>query len=316
MKQCYIIILNYRTWEDTLACIRSVFTSGYTAFKVIVVDNCSGNESLRRIREGLEHEPVGKAGSLAGPASTDLKDPLSFAGTAIAFLPDLTLLQNDRNSGFAAGNNIAIRALLGENALIWLLNPDMIVEQNTLHEMIGCLGQDQKTVVGSVHRRFEEPGTVLYYGGGRVNDWSGSARVITNVREIDSLEYISGGSLLTETAVFRSVGLLPEEYFLYWEETDWCHQARQKGYSMQVCLQATCYDKGGTSIGRGFLADYFYTRNGLLFLRKYKKQYLPTAFLLVFFRAGKKLLLGRTGRAKGIMTAAKDFLTGKRYENK
>jgi len=85
---------------------------------------------------------------------------------------------------------------------------------------------------------------------------------------------------------------------------------------MQVCLQATCYDKGGTSIGRGFLADYFYTRNGLLFLRKYKKQYLPTAFLLVFFRAGKKLLLGRTGRAKGIMTAAKDFLTGKRYENK
>ena len=310
MKQCYIIILNYKKWEDTFACIRSVFHSDYTAFTAIVVDNYSGNGSLQHIRQRLDQEPVTKAGS-TGPASIVLMDPLTFARADIGTLPDLVLLQNDRNSGFAAGNNLVIRALLGENALIWLLNPDMTIDSHTLREMIGCLGQARNAIVGSVHRSFNEPGTILFYGGGKVNHWSGNIRLIRNIRQIRHLEYISGGSLLTETASFRSVGLLPEDYFLYWEETDWCRQALQKGYSLNVCLQATCYDKGGTTIGRGFLADYFYTRNGLLFLRKYKKQYLPTAFLLVFFRAGKKLLLGQTGRAKGVMHGCQRFFNRK-----
>ena len=85
------------------------------------------------------------------------------------------------------------------------------------------------------------------------------------------MDYISGGSLFTHINSFNDLGLLPEEYFLYWEETDWCYRAKKKGYELRLCEKAVCYDKVSSSIGKSFLADYYYTRNGLFFLSKFKK---------------------------------------------
>jgi len=315
MKPCYILVVNYKRWEEALECIRSVFASTYPNFKVILTDNRSDNQSLEMIRQDLEDKPVELPVS-RGQLKTILVRHQAFASLAVSQLPDLTLVQNDANPGFAAGNNIALRAVMGEDAYIWLLNPDMTVAEDTLTEMIRCAQSGSNTIVGAVHRSFYDHEKVILYGGARVNYWIGNNSFISKPEDIGRTGYISGGSLLTDASSFRTVGLLPEEYFLYWEETDWCYQAREKGFPIVVCERATCYDKRSTTIGNGFWADYFYTRNGLLFLKKFKRAYLPSALLMTFFRVAKKLALGQGGRAKGVMLGAIDFLTGRRYEKK
>ncbi len=315
MKPCYILVVNYKRWEEALECIRSVFASVYPNFKVILTDNHSGNQSLERIMQHLQDDLIQKPGS-TGPLKPLLLHHLAFSSTPPAELPDLTLVQNDANAGFAAGNNIAIRAVQKEDAWIWLLNPDMTVDSQTLTQMIGCAQTADNAVVGAVHRSFYDHEKVIMYGGARVNYWMGNNSLIKHVKDIPKTGFISGGSLLTDASTYRAIGTLPEHYFLYWEETDWCYQAKERGFPIIVCLQATCYDKRSTTIGTGFLADYLYTRNGLLFLRKYKKGYLPLAFLMATFRIAKKLVLGQGGRAKGVLLGVTDFLTGRRYENK
>jgi GT2 family glycosyltransferase len=315
MKVCYIVILNYKRWDETLGCIRSVFTSTYPAFRVIVIDNDSGNGSLERLAEDLGRRPIrfGRADSPVVPA---VMDAAAFSTADLGKLPEITLVQNLRNAGFAGGNNVALRRLLFEDAYIWLLNPDMTVVGNTLSEMIRMAELGPDAVIGSVHYSFTQPERIIQLGGARVNYWSGNASFIRKAKDTGRLGYISGGSLLADAAVYRAVGVLPEDYFLYWEETDWCYRARQKGFRMVVCQEAITYDKRSTTIGSGFLADYFYTRNGLLFLKKYKRQFLPTAFLMAFFRIAKKLVLGQGARARGVAQGTLDFLTGRRYENK
>ena len=110
--------------------------------------------------------------------------------------------------------------------------------------------------------------------------------------------------------------MLPEEYFLYWEETDWCYRAKNKGYSLLLCETAICYDKVSSSIGKSFLADYYYTRNGLIFLSKYKKEKVATAVFFTIFRFLKRLVMGQPARAKGVYNGMLSFLNKDKHEYK
>lgn len=311
MKKCYIVILNYKRWEDAVECVASVFRSRYAPFTVIVIDNHSGNHSLDNIISALYASPA-IPGASGRPACV-LLDKSALSRTALTTAEGLVLVQNDRNAGFAGGNNIVLSLLKEEDAYIWLLNPDMTVQENTLGALMHVAGR--RAIAGAVLKSSADREKVLMYGGGKVNYWSGTISFIEKTSQLPALEYISGGSMLVHASAFNDVGLLPEDYFLYWEESDWCYAALKKGYTLQVSLDAVCYDKVSTTIGRGFLSDYFYTRNGLLFIKKYKPWGLPTALSLVIFRVIKKLLAGEAARAKGVIKGTADFLTNRRYEN-
>lgn len=301
----YIIILNYKNWQDTVECLESVLGLRYDNFSIIVVDNASANGSIQHLMEWADNYPA----LTTKPAfryfhSTDL--PAAFDGST---LPPLVFIQNDRNAGFAGGNNVAIRALAANDGYIWLLNPDIIVEQNMLTELIRFAdARPEHSVIGSVLKLYADRKKIHYYGGGRVRFGSAAISLVTTPEDIPRLDYISGGALLTKTSNFRELGVLPEEYFLYWEETDWCYRARQAGYELDVCTTAICYDKGGTSIGRGYLADFFYTRNGLLFVSKYKRGKIAGALLFVLLRLLKRLASGQWERARGVWKGMTAFL--------
>jgi GT2 family glycosyltransferase len=297
----YIIILNYKNWHDVAECLESIFLSDYHDFTIIVVDNDSGNDSL-------QHLMVWADGKELGYRHFDRKD-WSDETVNPDNLRQLNFLQNDVNNGFAAGNNLALRALLKENACIWLLNPDMVIQQNTLSELVAFAGRHPfKSIIGSVIKQYEPPHDIHLYGGGHVNFNTATVTLAKKAGDIPGIRYVSGGALFSHAAHFNDIGVLPEEYFLYWEETDWCYRAAAEGYAMLVCPTAVCYDKISTTIGRSFLADYYYTRNGLLFLRKYKGKISPMVFVFVFFRFLKRVASGRWGRAKGVYKGALSFL--------
>jgi GT2 family glycosyltransferase len=313
----YVIILNYKNWEDVVECLGSLFRSDYQHFSAIVIDNDSRNDSLAHLMEWAQSIPYRYLH--ANDIKSESIDP--------ATLPQLTFLQNDQNNGFAGGNNLAIRLLLQTDAYVWLLNPDMVVEEKTLSALVDFAGRHPfKSITGCAVKEYQPPHNIHLYGGGKVNFKSGTVTLIDKIEDIPEVEYISGGSLFTHTTHFKDIGLLPEDYFLYWEETDWCFRAKSMGYEMRVCTTAICYDKGSTTIGKGYLADYYYTRNGLLFLSRYtppsghKRGGNRTSdnrivFVFVFFRLMKRIASGKWGKAKGVYKGARSFLKSRNGEN-
>jgi GT2 family glycosyltransferase len=319
----YIVILNFRKWQDSRDCLESVLRSTYTNFSVFVIDNNSGNNSLEHLSGWLQNKITGEVSlnhtSLAGePISFGTFSKKEISSSVDLFqLPKIAFIQNDVNTGFAGGNNVVLRILQDQDAYIWLLNPDMSILENTLAELVQfSIRQDINSVVGAVVKYYAGNHKLLFYGGGKVNFLSATVRMVKKAGVASKLDYISGGCLFTHAASIKQLGLLPEEYFLYWEETDWCYRAKKNGYSLVVCPSAICYDKISSVIGKSFLADYYYVRNGMLFISKFRKKNIPGVLLFIVVRFLIRIVTGRWARARGVFKGTIDFFKMKQDEAK
>ena len=120
MSQVYVVIVNYTNWQDTADCLQSLFCSAHQNFKVFVVDNASGNDSL----EKLKHQFAVNQ-NLLSDSFVHLTDKEFEKTRDVDRLPPLVLIQLDRNDGFAGGNNVVLEKLRTKEGYVWLLNPDM-----------------------------------------------------------------------------------------------------------------------------------------------------------------------------------------------
>jgi Predicted glycosyltransferases len=306
MPRVYIIILNYKKWNDVEECLESVFRSSYENYSVIVIDNDSKNRSLEYLMSWAKQKNISHKYFCCKELNKGIEAAIS---------TKLVFVQNDANKGFAGGINIVLKHLLNENAYVWLLNPDMVAEETTLLRLIELAEEvSPRSIIGAVIKYHDSPQKVHLYGGGKINFNSATIELIGNKSDISGIDYISGGSLFTGTNSFNEIGLLPENYFLYWEETDWCYRARQAGYRLYVCESAVCYDKVSTTIGKSFLADYYYTRNGLLFLSKYKKAKMAVALFFVSLRFIKRIVTAQWKKAWGVYKGVVSFLKHEEHE--
>lgn len=104
-KKVYIILLNYNGWKDTVECVKSLAVIKGTDTHIVVVDNCSTDDSVEKLKAELPDE--------------------------------VTLLQADENNGFSAGNNIGIRyALKNQADYVLLLNNDTVTDQDFLTPLV------------------------------------------------------------------------------------------------------------------------------------------------------------------------------------
>jgi GT2 family glycosyltransferase len=315
MLPVYIIIVNYKNWQDTVACLESVFQSSYQDFSVIVIDNHSQNNSIEHLKTWADgsngtfaSDPVLKYSVFHRAEINESTDPSLF--------PRLTFIQNDVNAGFAAGNNVTLRLLLEQDAYFWLLNPDITIQENTLEELVKFARQGSlNAIIGGVIRSFSGNHRLLFYGGATINFMTSTITITKEISRDPPLDYIHGACLLAHTSNLKKVGLLPEEYFLYWEESDWCYRAKRLGCQFRVCPTAICYDKISTVIGRSFLADYYYVRNGLLFISKYRKKNLPFVIFFNVIRFFKRVFTGKWKRAHGVLKGTIDFFKMSRDDN-
>jgi N-acetylglucosaminyl-diphospho-decaprenol L-rhamnosyltransferase len=218
-----VVIVNYRTADLVIDCLRSlaVEVRRHGDCRVVIVDNCSADGSVVRIRAALE-----------------MKGWDNWA----------ELLPLEENRGFAAGNNAALRRLLQEPRpphYYWLLNPDTIVRPGalqalvdflTVNPQVGIAGSALEDLDGTTQRsafRFPTIASELERGA-RLGALSRLLRRYLVAppcrREPHSTDWISGASMMVRRAVFDSVGLLDEGYFLYYEETDFCRKAQRGGW--------------------------------------------------------------------------------------
>ena len=263
-----IILINFNNTSDTIACIDSVMKAEYTLWKIFLVDNGSDDKSVNTLKKYIENK-----------------------------ISKIDFIEEPQNHGFAGANNIAIERALDEGyEYIWMLNNDTEIDKNAIEPMIEVLHKDE--TIGAVGSRIFYWGTdkIWFIGGyfdkktGIVNIYGKNKQDSTEFDESIECDYITGCSLMTTKSVLEEVGLLRDDYFLYYEETDWCTRAKKKGFHMKYCPHSRVYHKvGGASDGyKAPYIAYYNLRNRFIFIRRnFNRFYSITAFIYLFIKASK-----------------------------
>lgn len=333
LPKVYIVVLNYNGWADTIECLESLSRLTYANYQIIVVDNHSKDNSVQHIREWTEGKravALEESNLLRHLSYPPVDKPLPFA----LYKPDetghqltapndqaLTILCSDANLGFAGGNNVGLRYALkqGDADYIWLLNNDTVVTPDSLSQLVECYTHDATQRVGLVGckiKYYHLPDVIQCVAGSYYNKWLGYSRQIGN-HETDRGQYddvamqpdlINGACMLVSVPFLQSVGLLNEEYFLYFEEQDWAERARRHGFTLSYSAKAVIYHKEGTTIGGGQwrgntrFSDFYFSRSKLLFTERYFNRLtvlsVKAAFLLTI---ANRLRRGQFDRVSMIM---------------
>jgi GT2 family glycosyltransferase len=244
-KKVGIVVLNWNSWRETMECIESVQKLEYANWLLYIVDNASSDDSERRLR---------------------------------AWGPTLRIIQSGGNLGWAGGNNVGIRAARADGCgHVYLLNNDATVQTQTLTLLVETTKFPGAAAIGSLVVAKADPQWVEF-GGCHVDPRTHFPRQVHCT--MDQMDRTSGpqpiiavkgcSMLLTDTALDR-VGLLHEDYFLNFDETDWCYRANALGMSNYFVPAAVVAHEGAVSFQgtTGPLYQYFATRNRLLFAHRH-----------------------------------------------
>jgi GT2 family glycosyltransferase len=299
-----IILVNYKGYADTIECLNSVFELKSITFQVVVIDNSDDEISAAELIKWADSCGKQEGNSVSLPPYS-INKKISFELISEEDLLSVSkfnslVIVKSYNRGFAAANNIALRYGLKNNfSLMWLLNNDTVVEPNALQSLYDYLkDKPQIGILGSKLLFYNNP-KLLQGIGGRYNKWlgkiseigSGMADSSQNLKS-NKIDYVIGASMLVSSGFLCDVGLMAEDYFLYYEEIDWALRAKKKGWIIDTCLQSRVYHKGGASINRGVqagnskLSDFYSSRNRILIALKFFPYTLITlypAFMLFIY---------------------------------
>jgi GT2 family glycosyltransferase len=233
----------------------------------------------------------------------------------------LTLIDNGGNLGFAAGNNVGLRFALNQPDMthVWLLNNDTLVDPDCLANMVARIAQETRPAVcGSIIHFFDQPEILQAIGGNCFNHRTGTAgcsqgRYLHEDESFDlptieqEVSYLSGCSMVLPRAFLTEVGLMSEEYFLYYEEIDWFTRADHR-FTLCVAEDAHLYHREGGSIGSSAwqrpaspLSDFHMFRSRLIYMRKFQPKSLYRAYINIGLIAVRRALAGHYKNAAAII---------------
>jgi len=238
-----ISIVNWNGAEDTRRCLQSIQRLDYPAFETVVVDNGSPDGSVRALREEF---------------------------------PEVAVIENGRNLGFTGGQNRGIQFALERGAdFVWLLNNDTWVDPAALRRLVEVAQDDPRVGLVSSEIRFRDARDTVQFAGASIDLRTLKIRYPeVSAGDIDSKyqvgEYVClwGTSLLMRCDLIRSIGLLNDEYFAYWEDTEYSVRSLQAGFRNVMCGRSIVYHAHAAVAEDGQRPPHFYfyiVRNKWLF---------------------------------------------------
>jgi GT2 family glycosyltransferase len=319
-----IVLVNWNGWRECIECIDSVLGQAHPNFHLIVVDNDSADHSVDHIAawcaspeaDATWRRQSGVARYTDNAARTPVAVRILENADQGSALPEdesrLWLIRSGGNLGFAGGCNVAIKAAGLENfAYFWFLNPDTVVTRQALPELLGRAQRDPRIgIVGSTLRYYDAPDTVQALGGASLNRSNASSRHIGEGAPVSivpsdgssverELAYVMGASMLVSTAFIRKVGLMQEDYFLYYEEADWAARGRGQ-FDLGYAPRSQVFHKSGANSSKLlplYSAGYYY-RNRLRFVRRFLPDRMAAAKRMLFAEMLYHFARGRWGLAR------------------
>lgn len=279
-----IILLNYNNWRDTIECLESLFKIEGERFKIILVDNSTLSSDINNIIDWAKGNITVQETLFPDLVFPCERKPILFKSIQESDIPELLILDEDllliranENRGFAAGNNIGIRAGLHLNLFdfFWILNNDTVIKKDSLKSFVNYHGQYSNVgIIGSKLMHYYEPYKVQAIGG-VLNSFLGTTKHITDLNLLERVSYPIGASLFVSSDYVEKVGFLNEAYFLYYEELDWVYRGFNYGYQFAINCDSEIYHKEGASINgkilkkseRSEVSDLSSLRSRLIFMK-------------------------------------------------
>jgi GT2 family glycosyltransferase len=278
-----IIILNYNQLKVTCEFLDSARRLEYPNYEIIMVDNASK------------------------------EDPTSVIQSRY---PEVRLIRNQVNLGFTGGNNTGIKAARGDYFLI--INNDTEVVSNLIERMLEPFAKDARVGVVSPKICYHShPHIIQYAGYTEVNPFTGRNKAIGLMEEDKGqfdipghTAYAHGAAMMVKREVVDKVGVMPDIFFIYYEELDWSAHIRRAGYEVYYQPTALIFHKESVTMGtESPIKAYFHTRNRILFMRRNTNGFQFMFFLLFYsvFAVPKNII--KYAR-KGQLEHLRNFLKG------
>lgn len=251
-----IITINYNQLKLTCELLNSLRNLTYPNVEIIVADNNSTENPTEVIREKY---------------------------------PEVKLIVSPENLGFAGGNNLGIQASTGNYLLF--LNNDTEVDPGFLEPLVALFEANPKAgAASSKILYYNSDNTIQYAGSTRIDPFTGRSKRIGwmekdngqhNMQQETDLAH--GAAMMVPRSVINQVGMMPEFFFLYYEEVDWCESIKKAGYKIYFVPASKVYHKESMSIGkRSTLKTYYMTRNRLLYMRRNTSGLKKMTWILFF----------------------------------
>ncbi len=242
--QISFITVCFNGFKDTCELLDSLITHIHSVtYEIIVVDNASRENEALRIKE---------------------------------LYPTVITLKSKFNLGFSGGNNLGIKAAKGQ--YIFLINNDTYIESDEMIYLIELLENHPKIAAASPKIRFAfSPQNIQFAGFTKLspitlrNKGIGYGQSDNGTFDTPhSIPYLHGAAMIIKREVIHKVGLMPELFFLYYEEIDWSSSMTRAGYELWYEPRCTIFHKESQSTGQlSELRTYYLTRNRLLYARRH-----------------------------------------------
>jgi len=190
--------------------------------------------------------------------------------------PGIKFIRSEINLGFAGGNNLGIQQATGE--YLFFVNNDTEFTPGLIATLANTL--DYFPQIGMISPKimyFDKPDMIQYAGYTPMNYYACRNHCIgqfeTDNGQYDNITaptgYIHGAAMMVRREAIEKAGLMAENFFLYYEEFDWCDRIKKAGYEIWVDTRAMIYHKESISVGKASgLKEYFMNRNRILFIRR------------------------------------------------
>ncbi|WP_099293560.1 glycosyltransferase family 2 protein [Butyricimonas sp. Marseille-P3923] len=283
-----IVTINYNGLQETEQLIESLQQNPQKcSYEVIVVDNGSVQNEAKILQ---------------------------------AKYPYIQCIRSERNLGFSGGNNLGIRVAKGK--CIFLLNNDTLVSDDSLVYLYETLISSSNIGAASPKIKFAfPPRNIQFAGFTPLSKYTLRNRAI-GYNEPDkgqfdvpgTTHFLHGAAMMVKREVIENIGLMPEIYFLYYEEMDWCTRMRNHGYQLRYEPRCAIYHKESCSTGKDSpLKTYYLTRNRLLYT--WRNRHGRTLFISLIYQlliADFKnivvnLLHAKSAQARAIFEGCVDF---------
>lgn len=256
----FLIVLNYKGYEDTCECVDNLLQQDYENYKILILDNDSQDQSYEKL---------------------------------IMRYPDIQIIQTGKNLGYAGGNNIGIQIAIKEGAqYIGILNNDIKAETGVISEMVKVFAHDERLgMVGPAICEWDSD--IIQSAGAKISFYTGDSILYhkgENYFELDKKNmiygnYLGGAALFVKTSILSEIGLIPECYFLFFEETEWCIKTVKSGYYVACDLKVRIWHKESATVNRiSNVKKYYLDRNRILFIKRnamfYEKIYFGCLLIL------------------------------------
>ncbi len=276
MKKIGIVICNYNKENEVLECIQCILESKFTDFDLYVVDNGSTDHSVKRIREKYENE--------------------------------VTLLVNRENLGGSGGFNTGLRVVYEKGyPYVMCVDNDALLDED---------------VVGNLYDFLESPEYVQQFG--HKIDFQNFCTEVHYFNAIEDgtmpeylyVDSVAACSLMVRRSVIERIGLMPEENFLYWDDTEWCYLCNRAGWKVaSVGSAKALHAMGAKKELVNTFPTYYAWRNWIVFFAKYTKEEelerMAEVFLAALFEhVYEGVHTGNRNRARTVMLAYDDAIHG------